>query len=136
MSNKLVCKVNLVRECKPRGKMTCKRVMMVLCVVVALLAAVASTATTVEDEKECADQLTNLASCIPFVSGTAKKPTPECCKDTEKLKASKPKCLCLTLSWVFLSIPLWPFKCIRLVTSMPKFPTAQVCSYSNFASRE
>ncbi|KAF5742940.1 protein YLS3-like [Tripterygium wilfordii] len=55
----------------------------------------ASMATFEEDEKECADQLANLASCIPFVSGTASKPTPQCCQDTQKVKTNKPKCLCV-----------------------------------------
>ncbi|WCJ29729.1 Bifunctional inhibitor/lipid-transfer protein/seed storage 2S albumin superfamily protein [Euphorbia peplus] len=50
-----------------------------------------------QDEEECAEQLTNLASCIPFVSGSAKKPTPECCQDTLKVKTNKPKCLCVLI---------------------------------------
>ncbi|KAI4344060.1 hypothetical protein L6164_011334 [Bauhinia variegata] len=41
--------------------------------------------TTEEDEKECADEL------------TTKKPTAECCEDTKKVKASKPKCLCILI---------------------------------------
>lgn len=67
-----------------------------LCIAVASLAMV-TIATMEENEKECADQLTNLASCIPYVSGTAKKPTTQCCQDTEKLKASKPKCFCVLI---------------------------------------
>ncbi|KAJ0091644.1 hypothetical protein Patl1_13177 [Pistacia atlantica] len=70
--------------------------MVLLCIAVASLAMV-TMATMEDDEKECADQLTNLASCIPYVSGTAKKPTTQCCQDTEKLKASKPKCLCVLI---------------------------------------
>ncbi|XP_039144067.1 uncharacterized protein LOC120281267 [Dioscorea cayenensis subsp. rotundata] len=34
---------------------------------------VSTVATMEEDEKECADQLQNLASCIPYVSGIAPK---------------------------------------------------------------
>ncbi|KAJ4837593.1 hypothetical protein Tsubulata_009699 [Turnera subulata] len=70
--------------------------MTVFCIVVVSLA-MTSMATLQDDETECADQLTSLASCIPFVSGTAKKPTPECCQDTQKLKANKPKCLCVLI---------------------------------------
>ncbi|XWS17211.1 hypothetical protein CRYUN_Cryun33cG0048800 [Craigia yunnanensis] len=55
---------------------------MVFCFVVATWA-MASMATMEEDEKECADQLANLAACIPFVSGTAKKPTPVLPRCTE-----------------------------------------------------
>ena len=50
-----------------------------------------------DDEKECAGQMADLAACIPFVSGTSKKPTPECCENTKKLKANKPKCLCVLI---------------------------------------
>ncbi|CAK9172279.1 unnamed protein product [Ilex paraguariensis] len=70
--------------------------LVVLSLVGALLA-VTVVATMEEDEKDCADQLTNLASCIPFVSGDAKKPTPECCEDTKKVRAAKPKCLCVLI---------------------------------------
>lgn len=66
------------------------------CMVMASLA-VASIGTIQDDEQDCADQLGNLATCIPFVSGSAKKPTPECCKDTQKVKATKPKCLCVLI---------------------------------------
>ncbi|XP_060215652.1 non-specific lipid transfer protein GPI-anchored 13-like [Lycium barbarum] len=62
-----------------------------------LVLAVAAMATMEEDEKDCADQLGNLAACIPYVSGTAKKPTPECCEDTKKVRAAKPKCLCVLI---------------------------------------
>ncbi|KAK2978224.1 hypothetical protein RJ640_024257 [Escallonia rubra] len=70
--------------------------LIVFAIVAAATVAVA-TATMAEDEKDCADQLTNLASCIPYVSGTAKKPTPECCEDTKKVRSAKPKCLCVLI---------------------------------------
>ncbi|KAF7153293.1 hypothetical protein RHSIM_Rhsim01G0091200 [Rhododendron simsii] len=64
--------------------------------ILALMVAAAA-ATMEQDEKDCADQLANLAACIPFVSGTAKKPTPQCCEDTQKVKSAKPKCLCVLI---------------------------------------
>ncbi|KAF8407009.1 hypothetical protein HHK36_006131 [Tetracentron sinense] len=70
--------------------------LIMVCVIVASLA-VASTGTIEDDEKECAEQLTNLAACIPFVSGSAKKPTKECCDETAKVKSSRPKCLCVLI---------------------------------------
>ncbi|KAK9268588.1 hypothetical protein L1049_000342 [Liquidambar formosana] len=70
--------------------------LMVSCIVMASLAA-AAMATMADDEKDCADQLANLAACIPFVSGTAKKPSPQCCEDTQKVKSTKPKCLCVLI---------------------------------------
>ncbi|KAL5975186.1 hypothetical protein ACLOJK_031865 [Asimina triloba] len=54
-------------------------------------------ATMEQDEQECADQLQNLASCIPFVSGSAKKPTQQCCDDTGRVRSKKPKCLCVLI---------------------------------------
>ncbi|KAM7509460.1 hypothetical protein LguiA_019913 [Lonicera macranthoides] len=71
-------------------------ILMVLSILgVAMVAAVV--ATIEQDEKDCADQLTNLAACIPFVSGSASKPTPECCENTKKVKSAKPKCLCVLI---------------------------------------
>ncbi|KAI7980757.1 Protein YLS3 [Camellia lanceoleosa] len=65
--------------------------------ILALMLVVAAVATKEEDEKECADQLANLAACIPFVSGAAKKPTQQCCNDTQKVKSAKPKYLCVLI---------------------------------------
>ncbi|XP_050217853.1 non-specific lipid transfer protein GPI-anchored 14-like [Mercurialis annua] len=64
---------------------------------VAVFSVVGCHATLQQDEQDCADQLTNLASCIPYVSGSAAKPTPECCQNTKKVKANKPKCLCVLI---------------------------------------
>ncbi|MCD7449140.1 hypothetical protein HAX54_003569 [Datura stramonium] len=76
-----------------------KKLSVVVCMLVVTLAAVGggAMATMEDDEKDCADQLGNLAACVPYVSGTAKKPTPECCEDTQKVKAAKPKCLCVLI---------------------------------------
>lgn len=62
-----------------------------------LLSSITCKATIADDEKDCADQLQNLAAYIPYVSGAAKKPTPECCVDAEKVRSSKPKCLCVLI---------------------------------------
>ncbi|KAA8523076.1 hypothetical protein F0562_009499 [Nyssa sinensis] len=66
------------------------------CIVAVAMVAVAM-ATLEDDEKDCADQLTNLAACIPFVSGSANKPTQQCCEDTKKVRSAKPKCLCVLI---------------------------------------
>ncbi|EEF47016.1 lipid binding protein, putative [Ricinus communis] len=70
---------------------------MAVCWIVVVSLIIGSEASLQQDEQDCADQLTNLASCIPYVSGTAKNPTPQCCQDTQKVKASKPKCLCVLI---------------------------------------
>ncbi|TYH08286.1 hypothetical protein ES288_A07G003100v1 [Gossypium darwinii] len=68
--------------------------MVVIRIILATWAVMATTKATIMegDENGCADQHANLASCIPFVSGTAKKPAPQCCQDIQKMKANKPKC--------------------------------------------
>ncbi|KAJ3694164.1 hypothetical protein LUZ60_009644 [Juncus effusus] len=48
-------------------------------------------------DQECVNQMQEMATCLPYVSGQAIKPTPECCADTEKARASNPKCLCLLI---------------------------------------
>ncbi|CAI0389802.1 unnamed protein product [Linum tenue] len=74
------------------------RNMTLVCLTVTSLAIAAATAATLQDaETECAEHLTDLAACIPYVSGTAKKPTPECCQDAKKLKDTEPKCLCVLI---------------------------------------
>ncbi|KAL2532656.1 Protein YLS3 [Abeliophyllum distichum] len=73
-----------------------KNLFIIICILAGTMAMV-TMATMEDDEKDCAEQLTNLASCIPFVSGTAKKPTPECCQDTDKIRTAKPKCLCVLI---------------------------------------
>ncbi|KAB2019546.1 hypothetical protein ES319_D07G003700v1 [Gossypium barbadense] len=75
--------------------------MVVICIILATWAVMETTKATIMegDENGCADQLVNLASCIPFVSGTAKKSAPQCCQDTQKMKADKPKCYMCELSY-------------------------------------
>ncbi|KAL5729411.1 hypothetical protein ACHQM5_002370 [Ranunculus cassubicifolius] len=68
-----------------------------ICVVIMVFFVVASTGTMEDDEKDCAEQLANLAACIPYVSGTADAPTKKCCEDTMKVKNDKPKCLCVLI---------------------------------------
>ncbi|CAN1177739.1 Non-specific lipid transfer protein GPI-anchored 13 [Linum perenne] len=68
-----------------------------VCILIVGCLAIAAIATLQDDEAECAQHLTDLAACIPFVSGTAKKPTPECCQDAKKLKTTEPKCLCVLI---------------------------------------
>ncbi|KAF9612794.1 hypothetical protein IFM89_004204 [Coptis chinensis] len=73
------------------------KLVMVCCVMLMPFFVGTSTGTMQDDEKECAPQLTNLAACIPYVSGTASKPTKQCCEDTMKVKNEHPKCLCVLI---------------------------------------
>ncbi|WOH11103.1 hypothetical protein DCAR_0830582 [Daucus carota subsp. sativus] len=67
-----------------------------LCIFLAAAATLA-VATMEQDENDCADQMANMAECIPYVSGSAKKPTETCCQDAEKVRSAKPKCLCVLI---------------------------------------
>ncbi|MCL7040222.1 hypothetical protein MKW94_000371 [Papaver nudicaule] len=73
------------------------RLYMLVCVAMVAILSMQTMGTMEDDEKDCADQLTTLAACIPYVSGTAKAPTKQCCEDTQKVKDAKPKCLCVLI---------------------------------------
>ncbi|XP_010917572.1 non-specific lipid transfer protein GPI-anchored 14 [Elaeis guineensis] len=49
------------------------------------------------DQKECSDQLVGLATCLSFVQGNAKAPTPDCCTGLKQVLAKSPKCLCILI---------------------------------------
>ncbi|MCL7048314.1 hypothetical protein MKW94_019535 [Papaver nudicaule] len=73
------------------------RLYMLVCVAMVAILSMQTMGTMEDDDKDCADQLTTLAACIPYVSGTAKAPTKQCCEDTQKVKDAKPKCLCVLI---------------------------------------
>ncbi|KAK9122639.1 hypothetical protein Sjap_012241 [Stephania japonica] len=49
------------------------------------------------DRKECTSQLIGLATCLPYVGGSAKAPTPDCCKGLETVLSMSKKCLCVLI---------------------------------------
>jgi len=49
------------------------------------------------DQKECGSQLATLATCIPYVQGSAKFPAKDCCDGLLKLHLKDPKCLCVLI---------------------------------------
>ncbi|KAI3892399.1 hypothetical protein MKX03_012617 [Papaver bracteatum] len=50
-----------------------------------------------KDREECATQLVAVATCLPYVGGTAKAPTPDCCTGVKQVLTSSKKCLCLLI---------------------------------------
>ncbi|GAV86005.1 LTP_2 domain-containing protein [Cephalotus follicularis] len=50
-----------------------------------------------KDREECADQLVGLATCLPYVGGDAKAPTPDCCSGLKQVLKSNKKCLCVVV---------------------------------------
>ncbi|KAL5719457.1 hypothetical protein ACHQM5_012230 [Ranunculus cassubicifolius] len=52
-----------------------------------------------KDRDECATQLVGLASCLPYVGGSAKAPTLDCCTGLKQVLANSKKCLCLLVKY-------------------------------------
>ncbi|PON90948.1 Bifunctional inhibitor/plant lipid transfer protein/seed storage helical domain containing protein [Trema orientale] len=50
-----------------------------------------------QDKAECADKLVALATCLPFVGGEAKNPTPDCCSGFKQVVEKSTKCLCVLI---------------------------------------
>ncbi|KAL4563671.1 hypothetical protein LXL04_027716 [Taraxacum kok-saghyz] len=50
-----------------------------------------------KDKEECTEQLVGLATCLPYVGGNAKSPTPDCCSGLKKVLNTKQKCLCMVI---------------------------------------
>ncbi|KOM54866.1 hypothetical protein LR48_Vigan10g075800 [Vigna angularis] len=50
-----------------------------------------------QEKQKCAESLTGMATCLPYLGGEAKAPTADCCSGlTQGLKSNK-KCLCVIL---------------------------------------
>lgn len=45
--------------------------------------------------QECSEQLAGMATCLPFVGGQAKSPTPDCCSGMKQVLKDHKKCLCV-----------------------------------------
>ncbi|XP_038900291.1 non-specific lipid transfer protein GPI-anchored 6 [Benincasa hispida] len=50
-----------------------------------------------QDRAECADQVVGLATCLPYVGGEAKAPTPDCCSGLNLVLQKSRKCLCILI---------------------------------------
>ncbi|XP_059651776.1 non-specific lipid transfer protein GPI-anchored 13-like [Cornus florida] len=56
-----------------------------------------ATSDTAKDREECTQQLVGLATCLPYVGGSAKAPTPDCCSGLKQVLKSNKKCLCVII---------------------------------------
>ncbi|KAK6240254.1 hypothetical protein QUC31_005723 [Theobroma cacao] len=50
-----------------------------------------------QDKEECTQQLVALATCLPYVGGDAKAPTPDCCSGLKQVLNNNKKCLCVII---------------------------------------
>lgn len=49
------------------------------------------------DQSECADQFAGLATCLEYVQGNAKAPTPDCCTGLKQVLRTNKTCLCVVV---------------------------------------
>ncbi|KAI5647682.1 hypothetical protein M9H77_33687 [Catharanthus roseus] len=50
-----------------------------------------------KDKQECTNALVGLATCLPYVGGNSKAPTPDCCSGLKQVLKDNKKCLCLVI---------------------------------------
>lgn len=50
-----------------------------------------------KDKEECTEQLVGMATCLPYVQGQAKSPTPDCCSGLKQVLNTNKKCLCVII---------------------------------------
>ncbi|KAL8192201.1 hypothetical protein R6Q57_027845 [Mikania cordata] len=50
-----------------------------------------------KDKEECTEQLVGLATCLAYVGGKAKSPTPDCCSGLKQVLNTNKKCLCVVI---------------------------------------
>lgn len=48
-----------------------------------------------KDREECGTQLVGLSTCLSYVGGDAKAPTPDCCTGLKGVLKNSKKCLCI-----------------------------------------
>jgi hypothetical protein len=67
---------------------------LVLLISVMVSSAIADSA---KDIEECQPQLVGMATCLPYVNGEAKVPTPDCCTGLKQVLKNNKKCLCVII---------------------------------------
>ncbi|RZC81667.1 hypothetical protein C5167_044243 [Papaver somniferum] len=50
-----------------------------------------------KDKEECATQLIGISTCLSYVGGTGKSPTPDCCNGLKQVVKTSLKCLCVLI---------------------------------------
>ncbi|XP_057807599.1 non-specific lipid transfer protein GPI-anchored 14-like [Salvia miltiorrhiza] len=50
-----------------------------------------------KDREECAESVVGLATCLPYVGGSAKSATPDCCSSLKQVLNTNRKCLCVII---------------------------------------
>ncbi|XP_021803879.1 protein YLS3-like, partial [Prunus avium] len=71
-------------------------VVLVLLLIISISLGMAA-ADSAKDRDECTQQLAGMATCLPYVEGQAKTPTPDCCSGLKEVLNSNKKCLCVII---------------------------------------
>ncbi|XP_027357269.1 protein YLS3-like [Abrus precatorius] len=50
-----------------------------------------------QEKQICVEQLTGVSTCLPYLGGDAKSPTPDCCNGLIQAIKNNKKCLCIIL---------------------------------------
>ncbi|KAK4476418.1 hypothetical protein RD792_015571, partial [Penstemon davidsonii] len=71
--------------------------LLIVILVVMLFSFTSSDSDNTKDKEECTESLVGLATCLTYVGGTAKAPTPDCCSGLKQVLKTKKKCLCVII---------------------------------------
>ncbi|XP_024042368.1 protein YLS3 [Citrus clementina] len=68
-----------------------------LVIVLMMISSSGTMADKAKDKEECTNQLVGLSTCLPYVGGDAKAPTPDCCSGLKQVLKNDKKCLCVII---------------------------------------
>ncbi|KAL9175704.1 hypothetical protein ABFS82_02G128900 [Erythranthe guttata] len=69
----------------------------IILILVLMLVCYSGECDNAKEKAECTESLVGLATCLPYVGGTAKSPTPDCCAGLKQLLKTNKKCLCVII---------------------------------------
>jgi Probable lipid transfer len=68
-----------------------------LCLLISSLLLITVNSDIASDQAECTKPLMGLATCLSYVQGTSKAPTPDCCTGLKQVLVDNKKCLCVLI---------------------------------------
>lgn len=68
-----------------------------LYLVISSLLLITASSDVASDQAECTQPLVGLATCLPYVQGSSRAPTPDCCAGLKQVLLNNKKCLCVLI---------------------------------------
>ncbi|KAJ4767542.1 Bifunctional inhibitor/lipid-transfer protein/seed storage 2S albumin superfamily protein [Rhynchospora pubera] len=68
-----------------------------LYLLISFLLLITASSDIASDRAECTKPLMGLATCLPYVQGSSKAPTPDCCTGLKQVLVDNKKCLCVLI---------------------------------------